>query len=59
MVAKQRVLVAGATGYLGRFIVKELNWQGYWVRALIRNSRKIAPVRRYANECLIWPENPA
>jgi uncharacterized protein YbjT (DUF2867 family) len=50
MVAKQRVLVAGATGYLGKFVVKELNRQGYWVRALSRDSRKIEPVRQYVDE---------
>jgi|TARA_B100001964_G_scaffold245290_1_gene331287 uncharacterized protein YbjT (DUF2867 family) len=37
----QRVLVAGATGYLGRFVVKELKEQGYWVRALARNPEKL------------------
>ena len=31
------VLVAGATGYLGRFIVAELHRRGYQVRALVRD----------------------
>ena len=48
----ERVLVAGATGYLGKFIVKELNGQEYWVRALSRNSRKIEPVNRIQRESL-------
>jgi len=52
-VPKQRVLVAGATGYLGKFIVKELNSQGYWVRALSRDSQKITPVRQYVDEVFI------
>tara|TARA_Y100001954_G_C15445958_1_gene423947 strand:- start:366 stop:512 length:147 start_codon:yes stop_codon:yes gene_type:complete len=34
----ERILVAGATGYLGQFIVKELKNRGYWVRVLIRKS---------------------
>ncbi len=34
----ERVLVAGATGYLGQFLVKELKKRGYWVRVLIRNE---------------------
>ncbi len=33
----EKVLVAGATGYLGQFLVKELKNRGYWVRILIRN----------------------
>ena len=37
----QKVLVAGATGYLGRFVVQEFNRRGYWVRALARNPRKL------------------
>jgi len=53
MVPKQRVLVAGATGYLGKFIVQELNKQGYWVRALSRDSQKIAPVRQYVDEVFL------
>ena len=30
----KRVLVAGATGYLGRFVTREFKSRGYWVRAL-------------------------
>jgi len=37
----QRVLVAGSTGYLGRFVVREFKEQGYWVRALARNPEKL------------------
>ena len=37
----QKVLVAGATGYLGRFVVREFKKQGYWVRALARNPQKL------------------
>ena len=37
----QRVLVAGATGYLGRFVVQEFSRRGYRVRALVRNPRKL------------------
>lgn len=33
----KRILVAGATGYLGGFLVQELKKQGYWVRVLVRN----------------------
>ena len=37
----KRVLVAGATGYLGRYVVKEFKKQGYWVRALARSADKL------------------
>ena len=36
----KKVLVAGATGYLGQYLVKELKKRGYWVRALIRNEQQ-------------------
>ena len=38
----KKVLVAGATGYLGRFAVQEFKNKGYWVRALVRNPEKFA-----------------
>ena len=37
----QRVLVAGSTGYLGRYVVHEFKERGYWVRALARNPEKL------------------
>lgn len=37
----KKVLVAGATGYLGRFVAQEFKKQGYWVRALARNPDKL------------------
>src|SRR5690625_223732 len=37
----KRVLVAGATGYLGRYIVKALKKQGFYIKALVRNSDKL------------------
>ena len=36
-----RVLVAGATGYLGRYLVEVLHERGYWVRALTRSANKL------------------
>lgn len=38
--SKQKVLVAGATGYLGQYLVKELKKKGFWVRVLIRNENQ-------------------
>lgn len=37
----RKVLVAGATGYLGRFVVREYKYRDYWVRALARNPKKL------------------
>ena len=36
-----RVLLAGATGYLGRFILEELSQRDYDVKALVRNAKKL------------------
>jgi uncharacterized protein YbjT (DUF2867 family) len=36
-----RVLVAGATGYLGKFAVKAFKEQGYYVRILTRDEKRL------------------
>ncbi|MGQ4891486.1 MAG: SDR family oxidoreductase [Candidatus Njordarchaeia archaeon] len=36
-----KVLVAGATGYLGKYVVAEFKRRGYWVRAFVRNPKKL------------------
>jgi uncharacterized protein YbjT (DUF2867 family) len=45
-----KVLVAGATGYLGRYVIKELIKQGYWVRALARNSKKLENLKEHIDQ---------
>lgn len=47
---KQRVLVAGATGYLGGFVVQEFKSRGYYVRALARSPQKLDPLRNEIDE---------
>ena len=37
----KRVLVAGATGYLGRFVAREFKRRGYYVRVLARTPEKL------------------
>ena len=49
----KKVLVAGATGYLGKYVVKEFKKQGYWVRALTRSSEKLDSIREFINEIFI------
>ena len=34
------ILVAGATGYLGKYIAKEFSDQGYYTKVLVRNPEK-------------------
>lgn len=36
-----KILVAGATGYLGRFVTREFKERGDWVRVLARNPDKL------------------
>ena len=49
----KKVLVAGSTGYLGQFVVKELKARGYWVRALGRSEAKLHPIEQYADELFV------
>ncbi len=37
----KRVLVAGATGYLGKFAVQAFKQQGYYVRVLTRSEERL------------------
>ena len=39
--AENKILLAGATGYLGRFITEELVEKGYDVKIVVRNKEKI------------------
>ena len=49
----KKVLVAGATGYLGKFVVKAFKKQGYWVRALARNAAKLENLNDCYDEIFI------
>jgi uncharacterized protein YbjT (DUF2867 family) len=49
----KKVLVAGATGYLGKFVVRALKAKGYWVRALGRSAERLAAIEEYADELFI------
>jgi uncharacterized protein YbjT (DUF2867 family) len=49
----KRVLVAGATGYLGKFVARELKSRGYAVRALARNPTKLASIEEDLDETRI------
>lgn len=49
----KKVLVAGATGYLGRNVVKTLKDRGFWVRALGRTEARLDPIKKFADELFI------
>lgn len=36
-----RILIAGATGYLGKFVTQEFKKRGYWVRVLTRSLERL------------------
>lgn len=48
-----RVLVAGATGYLGRHVVAELKRRGHWVRALARDRARLGPLASSVDEVFV------
>ncbi|WP_335871042.1 SDR family oxidoreductase [Bacillus sp. 2205SS5-2] len=50
----KKIVVAGGTGYLGRFVVKELKESGFYVRAMVRNQEKIKTEGPYL-EPAIYP----
>lgn len=39
----KRILLAGATGYLGSYVAKELQKRDYFVRVIVRNLEKLKP----------------
>ena len=45
-----RVLVAGATGYLGRHLVSELKARGHWVRILARPGSRLGSLEGQADD---------
>ena len=49
----KRVLVAGATGYLGRHVVAALHSRGFWVRALARDPTRLSNVRDLCDEVFV------
>ncbi len=46
----KRTLVAGATGYLGKFVVRELKAREYFVKALARSPEKLGNIKDQIDE---------
>ena len=44
MAHTEKILVAGATGYLGRYVAQDFKRRGYWVRGLARTPEKLQSV---------------
>lgn len=50
---EEKVLIAGATGYLGNYLVKESYKQGYKVYALARDPAKLDHLKRYISQIVV------
>ncbi len=50
---RQRVLVAGATGYLGQFVAREFKRRGHYVRALARSRQKLDHMKDELDEIIV------
>jgi uncharacterized protein YbjT (DUF2867 family) len=49
----KKVLVAGATGYLGKYVTKKFKSSGYWVRALGRSKHKLNTLDEHCDDKFI------
>lgn len=50
---KKRIVIAGATGYLGRHLVQSAHARGYRVRVLARSEARLGPVRPLCDEVFV------
>jgi NADPH:quinone reductase-like Zn-dependent oxidoreductase len=50
---KMRVLVAGATGTIGPYVVRRLIRAGHWVAGLTRNGDKAAAIRSVGAQAIL------
>lgn len=50
---KRRIVIGGATGYLGRYLVRSAHARGYRVRALARSEARLGPVRPLCDEVFV------
>jgi uncharacterized protein YbjT (DUF2867 family) len=44
------VVVAGATGYLGKYMIRALHREGWSVRALARDGRRLGEVQNLCDD---------
>jgi uncharacterized protein YbjT (DUF2867 family) len=50
---KRLIVIAGATGYLGRYLVKSAHSRGYRVRALVRSEARLGDARPRCDEVFV------
>jgi uncharacterized protein YbjT (DUF2867 family) len=50
---KPKVLVAGATGYLGKCVIAALHRKGYRIRALVRNVERLGDAKELCDEIVV------
>ena len=48
-----RVLICGATGYLGRYLVQCAHDRGHWVRALVRRPEGLGEARQACDDVFV------
>lgn len=51
--SKKLIVVAGATGYLGRYVVKSAHSHGYRVRALVRSESRLGGAKPFCDEIFV------
>lgn len=51
--ASARVLICGATGYLGRYLVREAHDRGHFVRALVRRESGLGEARAACDDVFV------
>ncbi|EMI52244.1 SDR family oxidoreductase [Rhodopirellula sallentina] len=51
--SRPKVLVVGATGYLGKHMIQCLHRRGYWVRVLVRDESRLADVKDLVDEVFV------
>ncbi len=49
----KRVLICGATGYLGRYLVRSAHEAGHWVRALVRKPDGLGENRKLCDDVFV------
>ena len=48
----KNVLIAGVSGYLGRYVAQEFKKQGYIVHALVRNAKKVEDIADFIDHVI-------